>query len=182
MAKRSRKQPLKKNSVAVAVARAEEQLFSRVIDIIEGARGHVLRSVNTTMVQAYWLIGREIVEVEQQGARRAGYGDELIERLAGRVAHQLGKGFGPRTLRRTRQFYLSFPKGSLIPDELLGSPKRTELLSKSKTEIRTAALSKFDPAFPPTQELRLELAREREAAERALFLSGPSSKPGRRRG
>jgi hypothetical protein len=134
------------------------------------------------MVQAYWLIGREIVEVEQQGARRAGYGDELIERLAGRVAHQLGKGFGPRTLRRTRQFYLSFPKGSLIPDELLGSPKRTELLSKSKTEIRTAALSKFDPAFPPTQELRLELAREREAAERALFLSGPSSKPGRRRG
>ena len=34
------------------------------------------------MVQAYWLIGREIVEVEQHGEKRAGYGDEVVERLA----------------------------------------------------------------------------------------------------
>jgi hypothetical protein len=47
----------------------ELELFKRVAKIIESARGRVARSVNSPMVQAYWLIGREIVEIEQQGKR-----------------------------------------------------------------------------------------------------------------
>jgi hypothetical protein len=42
-------------------------IFERAVEILEGARRHVSRSVNTAMVRAYWLIGREIVEVEQRG-------------------------------------------------------------------------------------------------------------------
>lgn len=57
------------------------------------------------MVHAYWMIGREIVEVEQAGAKRAGYGDEVIDRLATRLSARLGRGFGVRTLWRLRQFY-----------------------------------------------------------------------------
>ncbi len=49
----------------------ELELFKRVAEIIESARGRVARSVNSAMVQAYWLIGREIVEIEQQGKKRA---------------------------------------------------------------------------------------------------------------
>ena len=67
------------------------------------------------MVQAYWLIGRAIVEVEQTGETRAGYGDALIERLAQRLTARFGTGFGARTLRRMRQFYLAFPGGSNLP-------------------------------------------------------------------
>ena len=52
----------------------ELALFKRVAEIIESARGRVARSVNSAMVQAYWLIGREIVEIEKQGKKRAGYG------------------------------------------------------------------------------------------------------------
>ena len=44
------------------------------------------------MVQAYWLIGREIVEVEQHGAKRAGYGERVLEGLAKRLAARVGKG------------------------------------------------------------------------------------------
>lgn len=121
----------------------EDALFSRVLEIIEATRGHVARSVNTAMVHAYWLIGREIVEVEQQGANRAGYGEELIDRLAARLAGQVGQGFGARTLRRIRQFYATYPDGSAVPPELGGPEKRSTALSKSKTaKIRTAALSK----------------------------------------
>ena len=126
---------------------------SRVVDIIEAARGHVTRSVNTAMVQAYWLIGREIVEVEQRGEKRADYGDELIERLAQRLAGSVGQGFGARTLRRIRQFYVTYPEGSALPPELGGPAKRTATLSRSKREgIRTAALTESPqgPApFPP---------------------------------
>jgi hypothetical protein len=64
------------------VGRHQFTKASRDVDIIRASRQHVARSVNTAMVQAYWLIGHDIVEVEQHGKARAGYGDELIARLA----------------------------------------------------------------------------------------------------
>ena len=42
-------------------------LFERVVSILEQARGNVVRAVNTQMVLAYWLIGREIVQQVQGG-------------------------------------------------------------------------------------------------------------------
>ena len=79
-----KKTPRKKPVAATKPASAsrEDALFARVVDIIEAARGHVTRSVNTAMVQAYRLIGRENIEVEQYGEKRAGYG----ERVSGRCA------------------------------------------------------------------------------------------------
>lgn len=134
--------PLRKGH-SRALTNAEAGLLSRVLEIVEAARGHAVRSVNSAMVHAYWLIGREIVEVEQGGERRAGYGDEVIQRLAEGLVSRLGKGFGERTLRRLRQFYLTYPKGSLLPAELGGPAIRTAALSKSKGRgIRTAVLSR----------------------------------------
>lgn len=54
--------------------RHEDALYERVAQIIEASRTHVSRTVNTAMVYAHWLIGREIVEVEQAGKERADYG------------------------------------------------------------------------------------------------------------
>lgn len=126
----------------------EQALFARVVDIIHASRQHVARSVNTAMVQAYWLIGRDIVEVEQQGKARAGYGDELITRLAKHLRGEVGKGFGARTLRRIRLFYLTYPEGSALPPELGSSEIRTALLSKSEPgKNRTAPLSN-SPGVP----------------------------------
>jgi predicted nuclease of restriction endonuclease-like (RecB) superfamily len=68
------------------------------------------------MVQTYWLIGREIVEVEQAGEQRAGYGEEVIERLSTRLRVAFGNGFGVQNLRYMRQFYLTFPRGSALPE------------------------------------------------------------------
>ena len=135
--------------------RREEALFERVGEIIEAARGRVARTVNSAMVHAYWLIGREIVEVEQHGKERAGYGEELMNRLAERLAARYGKGFGPRTLRRVRLFYLTFPKGSALLPDPSTADKWTASVSKSNApQIRTALLSKssatFESAiFPP---------------------------------
>ena len=111
--------------------RRQEELFKRVSEIIEAARGHVARTVNSTMVQAYWLIGREIVEVEQQGKKRAGYGEQVIQGLAERLTTLVGAGYSVRNLRRIRQFYLTYPTGSLVPAELGGPEKRPTPLAKS---------------------------------------------------
>src|SRR5690349_963568 len=108
------------------LTKPDNQLYRRVAEILEQARGRVARTVNTAMVQTYWLIGREIVQVEQRGARRAEYGEELIARLAKRLSSRYGNGFSVPSLRRMRQFYAVFPAGSALAPK-----KRSTALSVS---------------------------------------------------
>jgi predicted nuclease of restriction endonuclease-like (RecB) superfamily len=141
------KKPPRKKTAATAKSPTtshEEALFARVVDIIEAARGHVTRSVNTAMVQAYWLIGREIVEVEQRGKKRADYGARLVEGLAKRLAGRIGKGFSVPNLRNMRQFYLTYREGSALTAALGSvapqSEKRSAAPSDSaRPRIRSAA-------------------------------------------
>ena len=79
------------------------------------ARARVARTAIAAMVQAYWRIGRDIVEVEQSGDVRTGYGEALIKRLADRPTARFGAGFGTRTPRRMRRFHFAFPGGSNLP-------------------------------------------------------------------
>ena len=57
-------------------------IFDRVVSILEEARGNVVRAVNSSMVMAYWLISREIVQELQAGESRAGCGNQVIEELS----------------------------------------------------------------------------------------------------
>jgi hypothetical protein len=84
-------------------------LFERVAAILESARSNIVRSVNSQMIIAYWLIGREIVEDEQKGRKRAAYGKQIIEDLAKRITQRYGKGFSASNLWLFRQFYLTYP-------------------------------------------------------------------------
>ena len=58
----------------------EQALYRKVTGILDAARSRVGRTVNAEMVVAYWRIGREVVEVEQRGTKRADYGDRVLER------------------------------------------------------------------------------------------------------
>ena len=83
-------------------------LFGRVVSILEQARRNVVSSVNSEMVAAYWLIGREIIEEIQRGEGRAEYGKTVIENLSVRLNEHFGKGFSIANLKFFRQFYLVF--------------------------------------------------------------------------
>ena len=61
------------------------------------------------MTATYWEIGRRIVTLEQGGERRAEYGEQLIEQLAGDLTRQVGRGFGRANLRQMRAFYCAWP-------------------------------------------------------------------------
>jgi hypothetical protein len=82
-----------------------EDLFDRVVAILDRARGHVVRSVNSEMVIAYWHIGRELVERLQAGQERAAYGGRLLEHLSARLGSRYGRGFSVTNLRYFRLFY-----------------------------------------------------------------------------
>ncbi len=87
--------------------------YRDIKSILEQARG----KVRSAMVEAYWLIGKRIVE-EQQGEARADYGKQLLKRLATALSAKFGKGLDERELRRIRQFYLYFPKWDTVCPEL----------------------------------------------------------------
>ena len=75
-----------------------------IVDLLDAARQTAARSVNALMTASYWEIGRRIVEAEQQGKRRAGYGEQLIERLASDLTQQFGRGFSRQNLQQMRSF------------------------------------------------------------------------------
>ena len=106
------------NQLTTAPNNAIESLHGDIRRILDEARHHVRQTVNDTMVQAYWHIGRLIVENEQGGAARAVYGAKLLPELSQRLTAEYGKGFSPQSLWNFRQFYLTFPNLSTAWREL----------------------------------------------------------------
>ena len=94
------------------------KLFERIRDLVVQARYQLQRSVNATMVQTYWDIGRMIVEEEQAGESRAAYGKAQLQTLANQLSEQFGKGFDVSNLRNMRQFYQLFPIRDAVRSEL----------------------------------------------------------------
>lgn len=76
--------------------------------ILAQARQKAYTAVNFAMTEAYWLIGKRIVEEEQHGKERATYGEEILKTLSIELTQEFGKGFSERSLRDFRQFYLSY--------------------------------------------------------------------------
>jgi plasmid maintenance system killer protein len=76
------------------------------------------------MVEAYWNVGKKIVEVEQDGETKAKYGSNLINELSKQLTAEFGKGFTQQNLRNMRQFYLNFPNRHTLCSELSWSHYR----------------------------------------------------------
>jgi hypothetical protein len=122
-------------------------LYRRIREILEAARTGVARSVNTAQVVANWLIGREIVEEEQRGKRRAGYGERLLSDLSRRLQADFGGGYSVDNLEWFRQFYLVYP-------QLLVAGKSDALRRISgDTAISDAARRKSNALSPQSKSL-----------------------------
>ena len=98
-------------------SKLSENIYSQIKQVLIQARATVLTTVNTAMVQAYWHVGKLIVEA-QGGEERAAYGDELLKSISVRLTKEFGKGFDASNLRNMRMFYLSFPKCDALRHEL----------------------------------------------------------------
>ncbi len=91
------------------VKRSTADLFSRISVILESARTGIARTVNTTQVIANWLVGREIIEEEQDGKLRAKYGKAQLIELSGKLKRQYGAGYSVDNLEWFRLFYQTYP-------------------------------------------------------------------------
>jgi predicted nuclease of restriction endonuclease-like (RecB) superfamily len=91
------------------VSETYDNLHVGIVELLRAARSAAARNVNSIMTAAYWEIGRRIVTLEQRGEFRAEYGEQLIDRLAGDLTRQFGRGFGRANLRQMRAFYRAWP-------------------------------------------------------------------------
>jgi hypothetical protein len=90
----------------------QQDFYQSVAEVLQAARANAYRAVNVAMVEAYWHVGRMIVEEEQKGQERAEYGAALIRNLSIRLTKEFGKGFTEGNLWNFRQFFFVFPKQS----------------------------------------------------------------------
>lgn len=98
-------------------------IFGDVTRIIDAARRSAARSVNAAMTAAYWFIGQHIVEFEQDGKKRADYGEEIIEQLAAELSARYGRGFSLRNVWQMKAFYLAWPIPQTLSAESEGKGK-----------------------------------------------------------
>ncbi len=92
----------------------DKSLLNNIRNLLESSRQQLQQTVNTTMVQTYWHIGRLIVEEEQNGNTRAEYGKQQLLILSEELTKDFGKGFDVTNLRKMRQFYITFPKQDTV--------------------------------------------------------------------
>ena len=144
-----------------------EALFGRIVSILDQARGNVVRAVNSNMVLAYWLIGREIVQELQGGAKRAKYGEKVVEDLSNRLTERYGKGFSAQVLWSFRQFHLAYLNRDQILFPLGRESSEVRELSPTGRESSTSAIphpaGRKSSATSILSPLGIELARPKKS-------------------
>ena len=122
-------------------------IHSGIVEMLDAARHAAARSINALMTASYWEVGRRIVEAEQRGQRRAGYGEQLIERLSADLTAQFGRGFSPDNLENMRRFFLAHPRAE-ISETLSRKSGPGWPTENSETVSRKSDLSELAQAFP----------------------------------
>jgi hypothetical protein len=128
---------------------ADNSLFDRVASILEQARGNVVRTVNTNMVLAYWLIGREIVQELQGGKGRAKYGEKIIEDLSSRLTERYRQGFSVPNIKNFRQFYQAYTDRC----GAIGYPTGIESVNTQIPRLLVGELTPIQKSYPLGSEL-----------------------------
>lgn len=155
----------------------ENKLFERITELLAAARQRVMSTVNHTMVQTYFEIGRMIFEDELQGNERAKYAQNQLKTLSQKLTDKFGKGFSVRNLQTMRQFYLVYSE----PLELQLDKKEPitqtlfAKLSNFQSKMQTASAeliknySGNNPLFPLSWSHYQRLIRISDPYERHFY-------------
>jgi len=134
----------------IAGCRDIAPLIGELRELINSARNAAARAISTLQVALNFEIGRRIVEYEQKGKKRAGYGTALLKRLSAELTAEFGRGFSEDNLSLMRRFYLVYKDRQEISEtlsrKLLGTikdPQTSLQLQKSETDSRIFSQSKI---------------------------------------
>lgn len=156
----------KKGNLIRPVGTGYNAVLADVVGLIEAARSTSARSVNAVMTATYWAIGRSIVEEEQRGAARAGYGEQLVVNLSRDLQARFGRGFGRANLFQMKAFFLAYRKTVQMGSGLSGADTPAAIVQTASGQSGTtnglaAVAARFK--LPWSHYVRLLSVRNPEA-------------------
>jgi predicted nuclease of restriction endonuclease-like (RecB) superfamily len=140
-------------------------VLADVVRVIEEARRAAARSVNAVMAATYWLVGRRVVEQEQGGQARAGYGEELLARLSADLTVRFGRGFSVDNLETMRAFFLAYPLAAISET----ASRKSLATRKSETLSRISDLAELAGRFRLSWSHYVLLVRTRSEHARVFY-------------
>ena len=93
-----------------------KNIYEEIRNLLKSARESIVSNVNSTMTKTYFLIGKRIVEEEQNGNERAEYGKSLIKNLSLELTKEFGKGFSETNLKQMKTFYMVYRNSQTVSD------------------------------------------------------------------
>lgn len=166
-----------------------EMLNTLIVNIeqtVANAREKLAFSVNNTITETYWQIGKYIVETEQDGKIKAAYGKKLLTTLSHELTLRLGKGYSRPNLNNMRKFYLKYPNCQMVSDKLSWSHiceliKLDDDLERSFYERQTVnenwSVRELQRQIDSALFLRLAVSRDKEGilslAQRGIEVQKP---------
>lgn len=87
------------------IENANTKMIEEIKNIIISSREKVTYAVNNTMMNAYWNVGKIIVENEQNGNMKAEYGKQVMRELSKELRKSLESGFSVSNLQYMHRFY-----------------------------------------------------------------------------
>jgi predicted nuclease of restriction endonuclease-like (RecB) superfamily len=96
------------------ISKFNNDFYCRISDVLKLARIQVIKTVNSTMVETYFEIGRLIIEEEQNGSMRAEYGKQILKELSARLTNEFGLGFSVTNLQQMKNFYSIYRKQQTV--------------------------------------------------------------------
>ncbi len=124
-----------------------KSFYNNIRSVIDSARSYSNKAVNSAMVQAYWNIGKLISEYEGEKTNRSDYGKRIIEILSEQLTKDFGKGFTSTNLKYMRKFFLIFPIGHAVSDQL--QVKKSHSLSDQSKLINNESVFVINNAINP---------------------------------
>ncbi len=150
-----------------------DAMIQEIKEVILNSRQKVAYEVNNTMLQAYWNVGRIIVENEQNGNIKAEYGKQIMKDLSKELRKVLGTGFSVSNLFNMRKLYITYPKFQTLSGKLSWS-HYCELLSIENKEERNFYEKECINSNWSVRELKRQL--ETSLFERLLLSEGKKNK------
>ena len=117
----------------------ERALFDRLRALVLAARQTVARGVDLVQVHTCFEIGRHLVEHEQRGERRAGYGVALLDEVATRLSAEFGRGFSRSSVALMRSFYLAYTERAQIVQTASGQFAGPAQANVQSSMVQTAS-------------------------------------------
>lgn len=139
----------------------DPRFYEDIKSILENTRNQVYSVANSAMVQAYWNIGKNIVE-QQKKENRAEYGKKLLQELSKQLTADFGKGFTASNLRNMRQFYLTFPNCYALRSNLSWTHYRMLMRIENEVIAKYSVLNDGNQLFASKYQLTLPTAEELE--------------------